>query len=125
MSESMRQTDTAMTAGILAGAAARRMGGTDKAGLPCAAAVRRRIERGLLTVACPGEDSRVEAIGPEDLATYDPDGLMFANVNTPHDYERAKSVMDRMPGSDAAMGNRIMDARSSPLPARAQGPRTR
>jgi molybdopterin-guanine dinucleotide biosynthesis protein A len=37
---------------------------------------------------------RVEEIGPEALATYDPDGLLFVNVNTPHDYERARSLIE-------------------------------
>ena len=57
---------------------------------------------------------RVEEIGPEELAMYDPDGLMFVNVNTPHDYERAKNVIDRMPESDAATRNRITDAETRP-----------
>ena len=80
----------------------------------CADAVRRRIERGLLKAASLAEDVRVEEIGPEELATYDPDGLMFVNVNTPHDYERAKNVIDRMPESDAATRNRITDAETRP-----------
>jgi hypothetical protein len=32
------------------------------------------------------------------------------NVNTPHDYERAKDLMDRAPGDRAATGDRITDA---------------
>jgi molybdenum cofactor guanylyltransferase len=72
-------------------------------------ALRRRIARGLLKAATLGEDLRVEEIGPEELATYDPDGLMFVNVNTPHDYERAKDLMNRVPGSRAAIGDRITD----------------
>jgi len=76
----------------------------------CAEVVRRRIERGLLKAASLAEEVRVEVIGPEELATYDPDGLMFVNVNTPHDYERAKNVINRMPGSDAATPDRITDA---------------
>jgi molybdopterin-guanine dinucleotide biosynthesis protein A len=73
----------------------------------CAAAVRQRIERGLLKAASLAEAVRVEEIGPGELATYDPDGLMFVNVNTPHDYERAKDLMGRVPGSRAAKGDRI------------------
>ena len=80
----------------------------------CADAVRRRIEGGLLKAASLAEDVRVEEIGPEELATYDPDWLMFVNVNTPHDYERAKNVIDRMPESDAATRNRITDAETRP-----------
>lgn len=75
-----------------------------------ARALRRRIERGLLKAASVGEDVRVEEIGPEELATYDPDGLMFVNVNTPHDYERAKTLGGRGPGSRATRGDPITDA---------------
>jgi molybdopterin-guanine dinucleotide biosynthesis protein A len=32
---------------------------------------------------------RVEAIGPDTVARFDPDGLLLTNVNTPQDYERA------------------------------------
>jgi molybdopterin-guanine dinucleotide biosynthesis protein A len=73
----------------------------------CADAIRRRIERGLLKAASLAEDVRVEEIGPEELAAYDPDGLMFVNVNTPHDYERAKTLINRMPGSGGEPQDRI------------------
>ena len=73
----------------------------------CAPALRRRIERGQLKAASLGDTVRIEEIGPEELAVYDPDGLMFTNVNTPHDYERAKDLRGRVPGSRAAMGDRI------------------
>ena len=32
----------------------------------------------------------VVEIGPDIIARYDPDDLLFMNVNTPHDYERAR-----------------------------------
>jgi molybdopterin-guanine dinucleotide biosynthesis protein A len=88
----------------------------------CADAVAQRIDRGLFKVADLAEDVCVEAIGPEELATYDPDGLMFVNVNTPHDYERAKTVIDRMPGSGAALQNRITDAPARPAGGCPQSP---
>jgi GTP:adenosylcobinamide-phosphate guanylyltransferase len=49
---------------------------------------------------------RVAEVGPEALTAYDPDGLLFVNVNTPHDYERAKALLDKRskPSRD-----RIMD----------------
>ena len=55
------------------------------------------------------ENVRVEEIGPQELATHDPRRLMFVNVNTPHDYERATTLDGRRAGSRAARGDRIMD----------------
>ncbi|MGH9371664.1 MAG: hypothetical protein ACRD15_09055, partial [Vicinamibacterales bacterium] len=55
-------------------------------------AIRRRIDRGLLKAALLVEDLRVEEIGPEILASCDPRGLLFVNVNTSHDYERAQEL---------------------------------
>jgi molybdopterin-guanine dinucleotide biosynthesis protein A len=72
----------------------------------CAGAIRPRIERGLLKAGSLGESVRVEEIGPAELATYDPHGLMFVAVNTPHDYERAKEVWEER---SKASRDRIMD----------------
>ena len=58
----------------------------------CAAAISRRIEGGRLKVADVIEDLRVEEVGPAALADCDPLGLLFVNVNTPHDYERAQEL---------------------------------
>jgi molybdopterin-guanine dinucleotide biosynthesis protein A len=60
----------------------------------CAAPIRARIERGDLKASILPQGVRIEEIGPEALATYDPDGLLFVNVNTPHDYERAKGLIE-------------------------------
>jgi len=35
------------------------------------------------------DEVRVDVIEPEVVATFDPDGVMFWNVNTPDEYERA------------------------------------
>jgi molybdopterin-guanine dinucleotide biosynthesis protein A len=59
----------------------------------CAEPIRRRIERGALKAALVIEEVRVEEIGPEVLAGCDPHGLLFVNVNTPHDYERARDSL--------------------------------
>jgi molybdopterin-guanine dinucleotide biosynthesis protein A len=58
----------------------------------CAASIRERLRRGELEASRLPEGVRVAEVGPETLAAYDPDGLLFVNVNTPHDYERAKQV---------------------------------
>ena len=60
----------------------------------CAAPIRARIDGGDLRASVLPEGISVEEIGPEALATYDPDGLLFVNVNTPHDYERARSLIE-------------------------------
>ena len=58
----------------------------------CAEPIRRRIERGELKAALVVEELRVEELGPEVLAACDPHGLLFMNVNTPHDYQRAQEL---------------------------------
>jgi molybdopterin-guanine dinucleotide biosynthesis protein A len=58
----------------------------------CAPPILERLKRGELEASRLPEGVRVAEVGPETLAAYDPDGLLFVNVNTPHDYERAKEV---------------------------------
>jgi molybdopterin-guanine dinucleotide biosynthesis protein A len=52
-------------------------------------AVDRRVASGALAVRGLLDDVRVEIIGPEVVATFDPAGVMLWNVNTPDEYERA------------------------------------
>jgi len=61
-------------------------------GSACAAPIRRNIERGALQASQLPEGINVVEIGPEIIERYDPDDLMFVNVNTPHDYARAQDV---------------------------------
>jgi molybdopterin-guanine dinucleotide biosynthesis protein A len=75
----------------------------------CAEPIRRRLENGALKAAVLPEGVRVEEIGPEMLAADDPDGLLFVNVNTPHDYERARELSASMPQRPR---DRITDTRS-------------
>ena len=67
----------------------------------CAASIRARIERGRLEASVLPDGVRVVEIGEQALAAYDPHGLLFVNVNTPHDYERANTLL--------ASRDRIMD----------------
>jgi molybdopterin-guanine dinucleotide biosynthesis protein A len=76
----------------------------------CAAPIRARLEAGSLRAAELPEDVRVEIIEPDALASYDPDGLLFVNVNTPHDYERARGLFESML---QPRGDRITDKRST------------
>lgn len=68
-------------------------------GRSCAAPIRARIDRGALQASVLPDGVRVKELGPEVLAAYDPDGLLFVNVNTAHDYERAKALMEWKPVS--------------------------
>jgi molybdopterin-guanine dinucleotide biosynthesis protein A len=72
----------------------------------CAAPMRARLTRGELKASRLPEGVRVAEVGPETLAAYDPDGLLFVNVNTPHDYERAKEVLEERSKTSR---DRIMD----------------
>jgi molybdopterin-guanine dinucleotide biosynthesis protein A len=60
----------------------------------CAEPIYQRIRRGDLHASTLPEGVRVAEIGPKTLAAIDPAGLLFANVNTPHDYARATGQID-------------------------------
>jgi molybdopterin-guanine dinucleotide biosynthesis protein A len=62
----------------------------------CAEPIRQRLESGSLRAAVLPEGVRIEEIGPELLAEYDPGGLLFINVNTPDDLERARDRIASM-----------------------------
>jgi molybdopterin-guanine dinucleotide biosynthesis protein A len=72
----------------------------------CADPIRRRLERGELAASILPDGVSVAEIGPEALAKYDGEGLLFVNVNTPHDYERAKERQstDRIMNQNARHG---------------------
>jgi molybdenum cofactor guanylyltransferase len=72
----------------------------------CARSIRERLTRGELEASRLPEGVRVAEVGPETLAAYDPDGLLFVNVNTPHDYERAKALVEERSKTSR---DRIMD----------------
>ena len=59
----------------------------------CADAARRRIESGDLDVQGLLKDVRVRELGPDRLAAFDEESV-FLNVNTPHDYARARDEVE-------------------------------
>ncbi len=61
-------------------------------GPACRAPVQRRIERGALKVVDLLADVRVHEIGPEEIARFDPDGLLLLNLNTADDLARAEQA---------------------------------
>ena len=60
-----------------------------------AAALRERLDRGERQAAHPPGGVQVIEVGAEELAAFDPDGLLFVNVNSPHDYARAQRMLAR------------------------------
>lgn len=59
----------------------------------CAADIRARLDRGELAAAMLPRGLRVTEIGPDAIAACDPDERLFVNINTPHDYERAREMV--------------------------------
>ena len=56
----------------------------------CAGPLLRRIEQGALKVVDLLADVRVRELGPDEIAPFDPDGLLLLNVNTADDVARAE-----------------------------------
>ena len=56
----------------------------------CAGPLRWRIEQGALKVVDLLTDVRVRELGPDEIATFDPDGMLLLNVNTEGDVVRAE-----------------------------------
>jgi molybdenum cofactor guanylyltransferase len=56
----------------------------------CADPIRRRLEAGALKVLDLLTDVRVRELAPDELAAFDPDGLLLLNINTPDDLARAE-----------------------------------
>lgn len=61
----------------------------------CAGPLRRRIEQRALKVVDLLADVRVREIGPDEIAPFDPDGLLLLNVNTAADVARAEQAAIR------------------------------
>jgi molybdenum cofactor guanylyltransferase len=81
----------------------------------CAEPLAAAIARGERRAAALPRELRVRELGTQALAACDPDGLLFVNVNTPHDYARARARIELMskPSKD-----RITEDDSADSPAR-------
>jgi len=55
-----------------------------------APAIRAEIARGVLKVTRALEALAIERIEPDEIAPFDPRGVLFQNLNTPEDFERAR-----------------------------------
>ena len=96
-----------------------------------AGVIRQRIDGGLLKIVDLAEVARIEEVGPEELAAHDPERLMFVNVNTPHDYDRARGLLTadlsrRSPGlSTAARSAEVEGAEADRITNSPQNRRSR
>jgi molybdopterin-guanine dinucleotide biosynthesis protein A len=62
----------------------------------CEPVIRRRLDSSRLKAAdLVHAGLRARELGPDELAAFDPDGLLFFNVNTPTDYSRALTEIGR------------------------------
>ena len=52
----------------------------------CINAIQRNLDAGILTVTDVLPAVTVRELGPDDTASFDPDGTLFFNINTPDDY---------------------------------------
>ncbi|MGE5360816.1 MAG: molybdenum cofactor guanylyltransferase [Bacteroidales bacterium] len=59
----------------------------------CVEPIRRRIGVHALRVQDLAEEVRVREVGPAELAEFDASGLLFFNVNTPGDHDRAEQLV--------------------------------
>ncbi len=59
-----------------------------------AATIRAAIERGVFKVTRALEGLPVEAVSPADILPFDPRGLLFQNLNTLEEYERARADLE-------------------------------
>jgi molybdopterin-guanine dinucleotide biosynthesis protein A len=57
-------------------------------------AIRAALDRGVRKVTDGLADVRIEFIEPREWKGFDSDGLLFKNMNSPADYEEAKSRLD-------------------------------
>jgi len=57
-------------------------------------AVRRRVDAGDLRMTSFWPDVRVQEVGPAELAAFGDPDVLFLNVNTPEDYERALGLRE-------------------------------
>ena len=65
----------------------------------CAETIRARIETGGRRLVDLAGWLRVTEVGPDEVAAFDPDGMLLFNVNTPADHARAVSCAARRAGS--------------------------
>ena len=56
--------------------------------------IRAQVARGVLKVTQALEGIAIERISPEEIVPFDPRGVLFQNLNTLEDYERARAILE-------------------------------
>jgi molybdopterin-guanine dinucleotide biosynthesis protein A len=74
----------------------------------CAGPLRKRIEQRVLKVVDLLADVRVRELGPDEIAPFDPHGVLLLNVNTADDLARAERAFTTIAGG--ARQSPIVDA---------------
>jgi len=69
-----------------------------------AAAIRNRLDRGERHAASLPGGVQVIEVGPEEIAAFDPHGLLFVNVNTPTDFAEARRRLESCRPSTRTIG---------------------
>lgn len=59
-----------------------------------AAAIRASVDRGEFKVTRALESLPIERIAPSEIRAFDPRGVLFQNLNTPEEYERARDELE-------------------------------
>ena len=55
----------------------------------CLGPIQQMLKHGTLRVSALLDTLYMTELGPQEIASYDPDGKLFLNINTPYDYNRA------------------------------------
>ncbi len=63
----------------------------------CEPVIREALERGTRKVTDGLKDVRIETIAPAEWKAFDSEGLLFKNMNSPEDYEEAKTKLIERP----------------------------
>ncbi len=82
----------------------------------CLPDIRARIDQGALEASTLPRGVAVVELGREIVTACDPDGRLFLNVNTPHDYARAKGMIDMNLDSDPESNEDRITTERSPTP---------
>jgi molybdopterin-guanine dinucleotide biosynthesis protein A len=59
-----------------------------------AAAIRTSIDRGVLKVTSALAGAPIERVAASEISPFDPRGVLFQNLNTPEDFERARKQLE-------------------------------